>query len=148
MADSGGRPSTISLIARFWAREPVRFLVVGGWNFVFGLAAFSVPYHFLCGCWPDWLIAVLAAVLGITMSFLTHRYLTFRSRGCWWREYLRFYVVYGTQSLLTIALIWLFVTRLGMNGHIVNFVICLVLTVVSYFAHKFYSFRKAERQSI
>ena len=75
------------------------------------------------------------------MSFLTHRTLTYRSRGCWWREYLRFYVVYGGQSLLNIFLIWLLVTRLGYNAYVVQLILNLALVIVSYWAHKFYSFR-------
>lgn len=133
-----------SLVSRFAARwnasAPLRFLVVGGWNFAFGYAAFAVPYRALAGRWPDWLIAALAAVAGITMSFVTHRFVTYRSHGVWWREYLRFYVVYGGQSLLNIALIWLFVTRLGKNAYIVQLVITLALTVGSYWAHKLFSF--------
>lgn len=132
----------LSRISAWWnASAPLRFLVVGGWNFVFGYAAFAVPYRVLAGRWPDWLIAALAAVAGITMSFVTHRFITYRSRGVWWREYLRFYVVYGGQSLLDIALIWLFVTRLGKNAYVVQLVITLALTVGSYWAHKFFSFR-------
>ena len=46
----------------------------------------GLGYALLNGTWPDWAIAAAAAVLGITMSFLTHRTLTYRSRWCWWRE--------------------------------------------------------------
>lgn len=128
-----------------WNRYPsLRFLIVGAWNFAFGYGVFAGLYWALRGVWPDWAIATLAAVLGITMSFLTHRFLTYRSRGCWWREYIRFYVVYGGQSVLSVFLIWLFVTRMGYNAYSVQFVISVALTAASYWAHKFYSFRKVD----
>ena len=126
----------------FWATvTPMRFLIVGGWNFVFGYGVFVGLYWLMNESWPDWLITSTAAILGITMSFLSHRCITYRSHGSWWREYLRFYAVYGGQTLLNIFLIWLFVTRLEYNAYFVQLIITLVLTIASYWAHKLYSFR-------
>ena len=128
-----------------WNRYPsLRFLVVGVWNFAFGYGVFAGLYWSLQGTWHDWAITFVAAILGITMSFLTHRIITYRSHGCWWREYVRFYVVYGGQSLLNIFLIWLLVTRMGCNAYIIQFLILSVLTIASYWAHKLYSFRKVD----
>ena len=125
---------------------PFRFLVVGAWNFVFGYCAFAGLYWVLQGIWRDWTIATLAAILGITMSFLTHRFITYRSNGCWWREYIRFYVVYGGISALNILLIWLLVTQMGYNAYLMQFLIQAMLTFASYCAHKLYSFRKVDRK--
>ena len=121
--------------------QPLRFLIVGAWNFVFGYFAFAGLYWAMNGRWPDWLISTIAAILGITMSYLTHRFITYRSHGCWWREYLRFYVVYGGQSILNVFLIWILVTQLELNAYIVQLSISVALTVVSYWAHKYYSFK-------
>ena len=120
---------------------PLRYLIVGGWNFIFGYGIFALLYWAFNGRWADWLIATVATILGITMSYLTHRFITYRSRGCWWREYMRFYVVYGGQSLLNIFLIWLLVTQLQCNAYAVQLIISLALVIVSYWAHKLYSFR-------
>ena len=122
--------------------QPLRFLIVGAWNFVFGYFAFAGLYWVMNGRWPDWFISTIAAILGITMSFLTHRFITYRSHGCWWREYLRFYVVYGGQSILNVFLIWILVTQLELNAYIVQLAISVALTVVSYWAHKHYSFKQ------
>lgn len=40
-------------------------------------------------------ILAVSFVAGITLSFVTHRWLTYRSHGVRWAEYLRLYVVYG-----------------------------------------------------
>lgn len=121
---------------------PLRYLIVGGWNFVFGYGIFALLYWAFNSRWADWFIATVATILGITMSYLTHRFITYRSHGCWWTEYLRFYVVYGGQSLLNIFLIWLLVTRLQYNAYFVQFIINVALVIVSYWAHKLYSFKK------
>lgn len=118
-----------------------RFVIVGAWNFVFGYGTFSGLYWLLNRQCPDWLITGFAAILGITMSFVTHRFITYRSRGCWWCEYFRFVIVYGSQSLLNVGLIVLFVTMLKFNAYVVQLFITLSLTVVSFWAHKLFSFK-------
>ncbi len=128
-----------------WQNEiPLRFLVVGAWNFVVGYLVFAGLYWLFSGAWPDWAIVVVSNVVGITNAFVSHRWITYRSRGVWWREYLRFYVVYGGQALMNVALIYVFVTCAGWNGYAVQFVILVVLTILSYWLHKVYSFRKGE----
>ena len=127
----------------FWRNSmPIRFLVVGAWNFIFGYFVFAALYWIFSGRWADWLIVTIANVIGITNAFVFHRWITYRSHGAWWREYHRFYVVYGAQAVLNVALIYLFVTRLRLNGYAVQFVVAVVLTLLSYWLHKCYSFRK------
>lgn len=129
--------------ARLWTRMmPLRFLVVGGWNFIFGYLAFVGCYWLMSPAFPDWIIVVISSVLGITNSFVFHRWLTYKSHGNWFIEYLRFYVVYGGQVLLTMSFIHIFVTTLKYNAYVVSLVINVVLTVLSYWAHKMFSFRE------
>jgi len=120
---------------------PFRFLVVGAFNFAFGYGVFALFWWLFGTHWPGWLIVFVTTVIGITESFLTHRFVTYRSRGCWWREYLRFYVVYGAQTFLNMGIILICVTHLGWNAYAVQFVTLVSLTIASYWAHKVYSFR-------
>ena len=141
--DSGKEVLRIAAMPSFWQRATLfRFFVVGVWNFVFGYGVFAGLYWLLSGVWPDWVIVTIANVIGITNAFVFHRWVTYRSDGVWWREYLRFYVVYGVQALLNVALIYVFVTRCRWNGYAVQFVVSAALTFVSYWLHKCYSFRR------
>jgi len=125
------------------ASTPFRFLVVGAFNFVFGYGLFALFWWLFGARWPDWLIILVTTIIGITEAFLTHRFITYRSHGCWWREYLRFYVVYGAQTFVNMGTIRLFVTCLGWNAYAVQFATLVSLTIASYWAHKVYSFKKA-----
>jgi len=126
------------------ASTPLRFLVVGGFNFVFGYGLFALLWWLWGGKGyaGDFTVYTVAAILSITVTFFSHRVFTYRSHGCWWREYLRVYVVYGGQCLLNMGILALLVTHLGWNAYGVQFVTTVSLTVVSYWAHKLYSFRK------
>lgn len=129
-------------VTRWNTSSSFRFLIVGGWNFLFGYGVFAALYRIFDGRWSDWSITATATIIGITMSFVTHRFITYRSTGCWWKEYCRFYGVYGVQSLLNIALIWLLVTCLKQNAYIIQFFITVALTITTYWAHKIFSFKK------
>lgn len=132
----------VRLLALWNSSMPLRFLFVGGWNFVFGYLAFVGSYWLLKSVLSDWLIVLISYVLGITNSFITHRWLTYRSHGCWWWEYIRFYVVYGGQLVLNVVLIAVFVTWLSWNAYLTQLGITLFLTFASYWGHKIYSFKE------
>lgn len=130
-------------LTELWQRyDKLRFLIVGGWNFVFGYCQFAFFYWWLNDFWSDFAILILTNVIGITHSFITHRFLTFHSDGVWWKEYLKFYAVYGFQALACIGAFSLFVTCLGYNAYITNLIINIVMTIASYWGHKHFSFKK------
>lgn len=133
-------------LKNLWNRFcPLRFVVVGVWNTVFSYLVFSGLYCWIGGGVGDVAVQALAGVVGITQAYSMHRLLTYRSNGIWWREYFRFYVVYGGQVLFQAALFFVFSTWLGGNGYFVQFVSTVLLTIVSYWAHKNFSFRKDRR---
>lgn len=129
-------------LLRLWNRFcALRFVLVGVWNTAFSYLVFAVLYHFFGGGWGDVLVQGVSAVIGITNAYICHRILTYRSQGVWWKEYLRFYVVYGTQTALQAGCFFVFATWLGMSGYVVQLVLVLIFTVLSYWAHKCYSFK-------
>lgn len=132
----------MNAVLRLWNSFcALRFALVGVWNTAFSYFVFASLYHFFGGGWGDVLVQGVSAVAGITNAYICHRLLTYRSKGVWWKEYLRFYVVYGAQVLLQAGCFFVFATWLGLNGYAVQLVFTLVFTVLSYWAHKYYSFK-------
>lgn len=137
------KDSVLGFTLAFWRTQmTVRYLVVGVVNFIFGYGAFAGLYWGLVGVIADWLLSLGASALGITFSFLTHRMITYRSTGVWWKEYLRFYLVYGVQTVLNAALVWLLVTECRHNAYLVQFLLAAGMTIATYWVHKFFSFGK------
>jgi len=125
-----------------WQRlMPLRFVIVGGWNTIFSYLVFAVLYRLMGGGWGDVAVQVITAIIGITNAYVLHRFLTYRSHGNWWREYLRFYVVYGSQVALQAGCFFVFSTWIGWDGYVVQLVLTAIFTVLSYWAHKVYSFK-------
>lgn len=133
-------------LGRLWNRFcALRFAIVGVWNTVFSYFVFAALYHLWGGGWGDVLVQGISAIVGITNAYVCHRVLTYRSRGVWWREYLRFYVVYGSQVALQAGCFFVLSTWLMLNGYVVQLSLTLLFTALSYWVHKVYSFRPSGR---
>lgn len=132
------------------AWQVVRFVLVGGWNTVFGYGVYAAFTYLLTGRVPHayMLASVLANIIAITMAYLGHKFVTFRTRGNYLREYLRFYAVYGVTALVGLALLPLAVAGLNHvvanRAHVPYVAQALLLPVgvaLSFVGHKRFSFR-------
>lgn len=120
---------------------PLRFMIVGIWNFIFGYACFALLYWLLGGFLHDAIILALAYILGITCAYISHRIFTYRSEGKILNEYFRFYLVYGVQITLNFVFFLLFVRIFHCNPYMTQAIISLVLVILSYWGHKHFSFQ-------
>lgn len=122
--------------------QVARYLLVGGWNTVFGVGVYALLFALL-GDHVHYLILLIPAnILAITGAFLCYKYLVFRTRGDGWREYFRCYVVYGAAMLLGAGGLWLLVDFGGLNPVFANLLVTALTVVCSYLGHRFFSFRK------
>ena len=65
----------------FRRREQVLYLVVGGWNTVFGYAVWALMQFLLGGFLHYLVIVVLSWPIAVLNAYLGYRYIVFRSRG-------------------------------------------------------------------
>ncbi len=128
----------------------IRYLLVGGLNTAFGYGSFALLNYLLTGHVPyPYMFANLAAnVFSITFAFIGYKFFVFKTKGNFWREYLRTYAVYGTSMLVGFVLLPTLVFLLGFvirRTALVPYVaqaLCTgVVVFASYFGHKRFSFR-------
>ena len=123
---------------RLW--QPFTYLAVGGWNTAFGLGLFWVVYRLL-GSTVNYLVLLAGCnLLAITNAFVCYKFLVFRTRGNWVREYARFWAVYGVSTLAGIGLVALLVQALGMSPVNANFLATGLVVVVGFAGHRWFSF--------
>jgi putative flippase GtrA len=132
----------LGLPVRFYfrRREQLLYLVVGGWNTVFGYGVWALlqyllgeHLHYLVIVLLSWPIAVLNAYLG-------YRYVVFRSRGPIFRELPRFSLVYVLTLLANLALLPVALNVLPFNIYVVQALLTALVVVCSYLSHRYYSF--------
>ena len=124
--------------------QKIRYLLAGGWNTMFGYSLGVSLYMLLSPSLNTFLIAVLANLIAISMSFIIYKVFVFRTTGEWMREYLRSYVSYGSAAVLGVFLFWFLVDVFGMNIWLTQFLCIIMTATASYFANKYYTFKRSK----
>jgi len=119
----------------------LRYLLVGGWNTVFGAGIYALLYRWLGPHMHYLLVLIPANVLAITNAYMGYKFIVFKTRGNYWREYLRCYAVYGGMTVFNALLLYLLVTMINLRPPVANVFCVLTTTAVAYFSHKHFSFR-------
>ena len=86
-------------------REQVLYLVVGGWNTVFGYGVWAFLQYLLGEHLHYLVIVLLSWLIAVANAYLGYRYVVFRSRGPILRELPRFSLVYVLTLLANLALL-------------------------------------------
>jgi putative flippase GtrA len=127
---------------RLWKHQGLRYLVVGGTNTALSYGVFALCYHLLAPYVHYMAVLVCCTVINITVAYLNYKFLVFRTRGSYVREYLRFYGVYAVPIGLGFLLFPLGVEVLRANAYATQAVITVITVVLSYYGHKHVSFRR------
>lgn len=133
----------------FW--RVARYLLVGGWNTLFGVGLYTVLFELLSRKlgWQleiggrDYFYLALSIpvnILAISNAYLCYKFFVFKTKGNILREYFRCYIVYGTSTLLGMAGLWLLVETCGIYPVMANILLTFVTVAVSYLGHKYFSF--------
>jgi putative flippase GtrA len=127
-----------------------RYVLVGGFNTVFGYGLFALLNWSLTRVMPyGYLVATIVSnFVAITVAFLGYKWIVFRTRGNYLREWLRCMGVYGTSMAISFAgmAILVPIARRHMQhpqeaSYIVAAVLTLAMVIVSFLGHKNISFR-------
>jgi putative flippase GtrA len=143
-------PSTLGgIVRRLLADERVRFVLVGGFNTVFGYALFVV-FELTLGHFTSYLISLYASYfIAIIVAFFLHRHFTYRVTGTGnvMLDFFRFAGVYVVALLINTVALPLLVEVAHVPVLLAQALVVVVTTLVSYFGHKFFSFRRGARKS-
>jgi len=130
--------------------QVARYILVGGFNTVFGYGLFAVLNWLLrpVGSYAYLLASFLSNVIAITVAFLGYKWFVFQSRGSYIKEWLRCMSVYGSSMLITLAGLAILVPVLQrflywrtQASYIAAAIMALVTVILSFFGHKHFSFR-------
>lgn len=118
-----------------------KYFLVGGFNTVFGYLATVSLYYSLEHKFHIIIIGVIANVICITESFLTYKFLVFKSTDSWIYEYFRCYAVYGVSIVLGLLGIWVLVDLMSVPFWLAQAGLLIVSVTVSFFGHKNFTFK-------
>ena len=126
----------------------LRFLLVGGWNTIFGYLAFIGLDYLFTGLFSKRYVAYMSAavfsnILAIINAYVFHKYITFKStvRGLGIiAEFLRFSTTYLVTFVLGLLLLPFSVEVLNITPKIAVALLVVLFTGISYLGHMKFSF--------
>jgi putative flippase GtrA len=125
--------------------ERVAFLIVGGFNTGIGVLWYAFFYWLMHPLPFGYMSALLAAhVASVITAFLGQRYFVFRVRGHFWIDFARFEIVNLNALAFNIVALPFVHEVLGVQAFASQLIITVFTALVSYFAHKYFSFRRAK----
>ncbi|HAM27484.1 MAG TPA: GtrA family protein [Microbacteriaceae bacterium] len=120
----------------------VAFLIVGSVNTAVGYGWF-VLFEFTIGRFWGYLASLaFAHVFSVLCAFVLYRRFVFRVRGHVWRDLGRFELVYLVSISINFVLLPLLVEFGHLPPLLAQALIIFVTTIISYFGHRGFSFRR------
>jgi putative flippase GtrA len=136
--------------------EKLRFLVVGVWNVIFSMLSLLVlerliPYGpgsalaaSIGGVGAKQVVLVVNWVISVSQNMVTFKLLVFRTKGHWLREYARMYVTYTGTFIVESVMVQVISAVAGWSLFWARVPALVVVTVLSYFGNKYFTFRTTE----
>jgi putative flippase GtrA len=127
-------------------REQILYLVVGGWNTLFGYALFAGLFYLLHDVvgaaivGASMIALTLGSVIGIINNYILYRAIVFRSHGSVRQELPRFLVVYVVALAVNLAVLPVALHELPFNVYAIQAMFTALVVVASYVANKYFSF--------
>jgi putative flippase GtrA len=125
----------------------VRFLLVGALNTAVGLSVFPALYLLAVPLQLHYLsILVISQILCVSFSFLTSKFLVFRTSGNYLRESGKFISFHLSLFLLNLAALPALVELAGMNPIWAQMLFTILVIVTSYFWHSNITFSSSDME--
>jgi putative flippase GtrA len=116
------------------------FLFVGFINTAFGyLVALSTYVILREALWLP-LILLIINVINVSFSFLTYKVIVFKTKGNWFYEYLRCYLVYGINAIVSILMVWYLIDILDFKFWLAQGVAVFLGVFLSFGLHDKFTF--------
>lgn len=129
----------MKLVKKIFKIEGFRFLFVGGLNTIIGYGSYAL--FLLLNI--NYLIAnTLSTIIGVINSYIWNRNFTFKSKANIKSELAKFISVYLVSYLISMLSIYILVSKLGIDKYIGGLLNLVITTLISYFGHKNFSFKR------
>lgn len=116
----------------------LRYIFVGVLNSFVG---YGVYFIFIYFGFHYSLALIIAHPIGVFHSFLWNKYWTFRDKKNTSNEKYKFVAVYVVTFFINLLLLFWFIDILGFSSQIGGLLALVLVTVIAFFGHKYWSFR-------
>ena len=124
--------------------QKILFILVGGYNTAFSIILYYLLYNLISGYMGYLSVLVLTHILSVLNSYLALKWFVFRTEGHYIREFLRCNITYLVFLILNFSLLYISVDLLEIAPVVAQTVIVIVMAILSYIGHKYFSFARKQ----
>lgn len=129
------------MLEKIFKNEKVRFLFIGGINTLIAYG-FYVAFFFLLGENLYVLAYVFAYIITLFIGFTLQRNFVFKVKGKFILDFSRYSLVQLASFLVNLGLLPLLVEIVKIQPLVAQAFVLVITVVGSYFAHRYFSFRR------
>ena len=119
-----------------------RFLIVGALNTAVGLAVYPILYLLLPAADFGYMkILLISQFICITFSYMSNKYLVFKTSGNFKKEYVKFLTFHLSYLFINIMALPIMVESFSMNPMIAQTVFAVAVIITSYAWHTHITFK-------
>ena len=127
----------------YWFKidEKIRFLFVGGFNFVVSYLIYAI----ICLFFGESIYQIALALtwaLSSVVSFTTQKFLVFQGKDKWYKEYLKCCTTWVFSYMINAVLLEFLVKYIHVNVYIAQFFATFAAAVFTYIVFKLFAFKK------
>jgi len=120
----------------------LRYLFVGGLNTAVGLAIFPILFFALATYKLHYaVIFVLSQAASITFAYITNKFVVFKTRGNYIREYSRFLTFYVSYAVFNLVVLAILVESTGISPVWLQSFCAVLVVLLSYVWHSRITFK-------
>ena len=121
--------------------QEIRFLFVGALNTIVGYGIYAILIFLNI----NYLLSnTISTILGVLHSYLWNRFFTFKSKEKASKEFIKFISVYIVSYLMGMITLYCFKELLHISPYLAGFINLFITTLISWFGHKYFSFKGVE----
>jgi putative flippase GtrA len=129
------------MIRKAWINQKFRYLIIGGYNTIFGYGVFALLW-LLWGQTLNYIvILIISQVIAVTNAFFSYRILVFRKKGGGWSDFTRFNAVYLGAFIFNVLALPVLIEGINIHPLVAQALLVIVTVVASYLMHRRFSFR-------
>lgn len=127
---------------KYWFNlsDKIRFLFVGGFNAGVSYLIYSA-FCIILGSAAYQIALAIAWIVSSVVSFTTQKFLVFRGKGNWIREYLKCCTTWFFSYLINAGLLEIIVKVLHLNVFVAQIIATLTAAVFTYILFKKFAFK-------
>ncbi len=122
--------------------QSFKFIIVGVLNTIVGFLAYAAYIYFIQNNYLHALI--ISHIVGVTHSYLWNNRWTFQQKKYNAKSAVKFMSVYAVTFFVNLFLLSILVDTIDMNKLIAQAIALFLTTLVSFFGHKYWSFKTSK----